>query len=265
MVETDNFTNIEPQTAQRWKCSVLFDEEYSYEQVGHQQQATRRLYGNFVNFCRLWIKFLEILRHHWEYNLDLPYFGTDERPQLVCCLLHQKLQMTLLLEESGMSFRMKSFSMQTNPLMRWRRCDFPERPSGRSHPLNSNECLRNYPKERIFVPFTQDEGPMTEDQIEQMVSVQDFDRPSFRKLGVWPMLVRLHNSNAFSTRPEKLNKFFMKLLLYLQLVSVHMAEILLENDCQTNQDLARTLRMVEEMVMKYSTTFNLMLRQVQFC
>ncbi|KAL3068322.1 hypothetical protein niasHS_015535 [Heterodera schachtii] len=49
--------------------------------------------GNFVDFCRLWTKFLQILRHHWEYNLNLPNFDTDERPQLSCCLLHQKLQM----------------------------------------------------------------------------------------------------------------------------------------------------------------------------
>jgi hypothetical protein len=71
-----------------------------------------RIDKNLVGFCRLWLKFLEILRHHWEYNLDLPgyiipyfynkypksygfiySFTQTERPDLSHCLLHQKLQM----------------------------------------------------------------------------------------------------------------------------------------------------------------------------
>ncbi|KAI3422265.1 Rab3 GTPase-activating protein catalytic subunit [Globodera pallida] len=485
MVETDNFTNIEPQTAQRWKCSMLFDDEYSYEQsylftrlfelseeelsecsvrsqllspsdqssslgttalgpladkpsvrdikilgnsspisqkscsdcisfilkgsgndtdflVGHptsgQQQfqkllnpksapansLTRRLAvclvekidGNFVNFCRLWIKFLEILRHHWEYNLDLPYFDTDERPQLACCLLHQKLQMIqyCISVKKRKHREMEACEATTSECVKdptnritadeeffdanesFDEVDaalFLKEPRGRSHPLDSNECLRNYPKERIFVPFTQDEGPMTEDQIEQRVSylfsLEDAnlrtraqselllsDMQAFKAANPGCELVdflRWHSPRDLSeegelsermklpgnfwqetwdsanavpaaqqqrlfneTREvEQIFQFFMNIRirelvkLLLPVVSVHMAEILLENaaeclemvgpkleklcnelnvatkgsDMDAYFDVARTLRMVEEMVMKYSTTSNLMLRQAQ--
>jgi hypothetical protein len=39
------------------------------------------------------VKFLEAMRHHWEYNLDLPGFAPDDKPDLSHCLFHQKLQM----------------------------------------------------------------------------------------------------------------------------------------------------------------------------
>jgi hypothetical protein len=52
-----------------------------------------RIDRNLPSFCRLWMKFLDVLRHNWEYNLDLPGFKEDEIPDLGCCLLHQKLQM----------------------------------------------------------------------------------------------------------------------------------------------------------------------------
>uniref|UniRef100_A0A183BTJ2 Rab3 GTPase-activating protein catalytic subunit n=1 Tax=Globodera pallida TaxID=36090 RepID=A0A183BTJ2_GLOPA len=450
MVETDNFTNIEPQTAQRWKCSMLFDDEYSYEQsylftrlfelseeelsecsvrsqllspsdqssslgttalgpladkpsvrdikilgnsspisqgsgndtdflVGHptsgQQQfqkllnpksapansLTRRLAvclvekidGNFVNFCRLWIKFLEILRHHWEYNLDLPYFDTDERPQLACCLLHQKLQMIqyCISVKKRKHREMEACEATTSECVKdptnritadeeffdanesFDEVDaalFLKEPRGRSHPLDSNECLRNYPKERIFVPFTQDEGPMTEDQIEQRVSylfsLEDAnlrtraqselllsDMQAFKAANPGCELVdflRWHSPRDLSEEGELSER--MKLpgnfwqetwdsanavpaaqqqRLFnetreveqlsqsiwpkfsaecLEMVGPKLEKLCNElnvatkgSDMDAYFDVARTLRMVEEMVMKYSTTSNLMLRQAQ--
>ncbi|KAL3113454.1 hypothetical protein niasHT_013564 [Heterodera trifolii] len=307
LVETENFTNIDPESAQRWKCSVQFDEEFSFEQTylftrlfelaeeefaecsirsqllpssdsssslgttalgpligkpmirninfveesplnsesdlsdcvnfilkenlndnegpkAEEQftEAQQRMFqkfsnlksvplnsfarrlavclvekidGNFVDFCRLWTKFLQILRHHWEYNLNLPNFDTDERPQLSCCLLHQKLQMINYCisvkkrkhkemeanETENLGGSAKDLPANRNTaddeffdaIESFDQFDVAtssECPRGRSHPLDSNEYLKGNPNQRIFVPFTQEEGPMTEDQIERRES-----------------------------------------------------------------------------------------------
>ncbi|KAF7634351.1 hypothetical protein Mgra_00006206 [Meloidogyne graminicola] len=138
-----------------------------------------RIDKNLVGFCRLWMKFLEILRHYWEYNMDLPGFEQDEKPDLSFCLLHQKLQMIqhciyvkrnrhsdfdlkqgqAVNEEDDEFFDATETFNEESPI-----CN-SDVPRGRSGPLEPPQFLKNNSNERIYVPLTLNKGPMTEDQL----------------------------------------------------------------------------------------------------
>nr|CAD2167108.1 unnamed protein product [Meloidogyne enterolobii] len=167
-----------------------------------QNSLTRRLSTclltrvdkNLVGFCRLWIKFVDILRHYWEYNMDLPGFEQDEKPDLSHCLLHQKLQMIqhcIYVKRSRHSdFEFKLASGQSNedddeffdapddfsseaPISK------SDVPRGRSALLEPPQFLKNNPKERIYIPLTLNKGPMTEDQLNKhesfLLELEDSD------------------------------------------------------------------------------------------
>uniref|UniRef100_A0A914LZF3 Rab3 GTPase-activating protein catalytic subunit n=1 Tax=Meloidogyne incognita TaxID=6306 RepID=A0A914LZF3_MELIC len=167
-----------------------------------QNSLTRRLSTclltrvdkNLVGFCRLWIKFVDILRHYWEYNMDLPGFEQDEKPDLSHCLLHQKLQMIqhcIFVKRSRHSdFEFKLASGQSNedddeffdapddfstetPISK------SDIPRGRSALLEPPQFLKNNPKERIYIPLTLNKGPMTEDQLNKhesfLLELEDSD------------------------------------------------------------------------------------------
>nr|CAD2184795.1 unnamed protein product [Meloidogyne enterolobii] len=167
-----------------------------------QNSLTRRLSTclltrvdkNLVGFCRLWMKFVDILRHYWEYNMDLPGFEQDEKPDLSHCLLHQKLQMIqhcIFVKRSRHSdFEFKQASVQSNedddeffdapddfssetPISK------SDVPRGRSALLEPPQFLKNNPKERIYIPLTLNKGPMTEDQLNKhesfLLELEDSD------------------------------------------------------------------------------------------
>uniref|UniRef100_A0A915LKF1 Rab3 GTPase-activating protein catalytic subunit n=1 Tax=Meloidogyne javanica TaxID=6303 RepID=A0A915LKF1_MELJA len=167
-----------------------------------QNSLTRRLSTclltrvdkNLVGFCRLWMKFVDILRHYWEYNMDLPGFEQDEKPDLSHCLLHQKLQMIqhcIFVKRSRHSdFEFKQASGQSNedddeffdapddfssetPISK------SDIPRGRSALLEPPQFLKNNPKERIYIPLTLNKGPMTEDQLNKhesfLLELEDSD------------------------------------------------------------------------------------------
>lgn len=150
-----------------------------------------RIDKNLVGFCRLWMKFVDILRHYWEYNMDLPGFEKDDKPDLSHCLLHQKLQMIqhcIFVRRSQHSdFESKQASGQEDDDEFF---DAPDDfnaetpiksdvPRGRSALLEPPQFLKNNPKERVYIPSTLNKGPMTEDQLNKhesyLLELEDSD------------------------------------------------------------------------------------------
>uniref|UniRef100_A0A1I8BPB7 Rab3 GTPase-activating protein catalytic subunit n=1 Tax=Meloidogyne hapla TaxID=6305 RepID=A0A1I8BPB7_MELHA len=162
-----------------------------------------RIDKNLVGFCRLWMKFVDILRHYWEYNMDLPGFEKDDKPDLSHCLLHQKLQMIqhcIFVRRSQHSdFESKQASGQEGLFKSLNHLpsidddeffDAPDDfnaetpiksdvPRGRSALLEPPQFLKNNPKERVYIPLTLNKGPMTEDQLNKhesyLLELEDSD------------------------------------------------------------------------------------------
>ncbi|KAI1732409.1 rab3 GTPase-activating protein catalytic subunit domain-containing protein [Ditylenchus destructor] len=133
-------------------------------------------------FASLWRKFCIILRECWESNLDLPGFEPDEQPDLSKCLFHQKLQMlqfciytkrkrqSMQNQKEGGNDIPGTSNLSTDEEFFDAKETFDEYTAkGRYQPLSPKTYLLNVNVE-LYVPLTQDRGPMTEDMIDEHTS-----------------------------------------------------------------------------------------------
>lgn len=152
-----------------------------------------RIDKNLVGFCRIWMKFLDVMRHHWDYNLDLPGFDENEKPDLSSCLLNQKLQMLQYCinvkrrNHTVFEYRNETKSNDFDDFIPVNEDEFfdavetfeqnyvdhsisskdkPDLPQGRNHRLDPPEFIKMNERDEIYVPITQELGPMTEDQLD---------------------------------------------------------------------------------------------------
>uniref|UniRef100_A0A915DMV4 Rab3 GTPase-activating protein catalytic subunit n=1 Tax=Ditylenchus dipsaci TaxID=166011 RepID=A0A915DMV4_9BILA len=134
----------------------------------------------------LWQAFVKLLRDCWENNTNLPGFSDDDQLDLSKCLFHQKLQIlqfciaTKRKRHSNLDDRqtetegLKSLSASTSQSNLVSKAEDEFYDASDSIEAETASILTKEPKGRlqktIFVPLTQDRGPMSEDMIDELTS-----------------------------------------------------------------------------------------------
>lgn len=140
----------------------------------------------FESFACLWYNFLKYLRDCWENGNFLLGVEKDlHQIDLLKCLFYQKLQMLNFCIKTKQN-RHSSLNSKTTEIQNEEffdandifvsLTDLDREPLGRLCVMNPEVYLFNHPDRLIYIPVTQDFGPLTEDMIDKQVfSMQNFD------------------------------------------------------------------------------------------
>ncbi|CAD5220148.1 unnamed protein product [Bursaphelenchus okinawaensis] len=154
-----------------------------------------------AKFCAVWFEFVSYLRLCWENARSIKGICEEAKPELQYCILYQKLEMIQFcietkrkrhaLYDEGNGVQAMGLNSSSSDIF-YDAEDEPSEssdtltvpgstntPTGRLEPLDG-EYLLDHPDTLIYVPITQDHGPMTEDMIEEraqyLESLEDADK-----------------------------------------------------------------------------------------